>query len=142
MSLSLTESIHIDAPVSKVWQAITDPSLVQQYFFGSRTESNFQKGSPIVWRGEWQGKSYEDKGLILESVENQMLKHSYWSSLSGTPDVPESYMHVTYKLDRLDEKSTLLSVTQEGLRDETQVHHSRANWRHVLEALKAVVERV
>jgi uncharacterized protein YndB with AHSA1/START domain len=60
-------SITISAPVEKVWAAITEPDLRKRWFFGVDTETNWQPGSPIVHRGEWEGKPYEDKGEIGSS---------------------------------------------------------------------------
>jgi hypothetical protein len=37
-----------------------------QYMFGTNVISDWQEGSPILWKGEWQGKKYEDLGVILK----------------------------------------------------------------------------
>lgn len=137
--LTLKESISINAPASRVWQALTDPSLIKEYFFGTQAISDFKKGSKLIYRGEWEGHTYEDKGTILESEENRLLKHDYWSSMSGLPDVPESYATLTYVLDPLENK-TVLSVTQDGLHSEEQLEHSRQNWQAVLGKMKELLE--
>ena len=40
------------------------PGAIRQYMFGTTVESEWRPGSPIVWKGEWQGRAYEDKGEI------------------------------------------------------------------------------
>ena len=55
-------SISVNVPVEKVWNALTTPEVIQQYMFGTKVVSGWKEGSPIVWKGEWQGKKYEDKG--------------------------------------------------------------------------------
>ena len=57
--LSVKVSRDINAPVSKVWQALTDPALIKQYLFGTETKSDWKKGSSITYTGVWEGKSYE-----------------------------------------------------------------------------------
>ena len=57
--------IIINAPVSKVWQALINPEIIKQYLFDTDVISDWQVGSPITYRGEWQGKAFEDKGRNL-----------------------------------------------------------------------------
>src|SRR5262245_54570192 len=63
--LTTSTTTTIDAPVEEVWDAITTPDLIEKWFFGVETETDWQPGSPIVHRGEWQGKLYQDKGEIV-----------------------------------------------------------------------------
>ena len=89
-NISGSASIVIDAPASKVWEALTNPQQIKKYFFGTDTISEWKKGSPIYFRGEWEGKKYEDKGTILETEPNQLFKYTYWSSMSGIEDKLEN----------------------------------------------------
>jgi uncharacterized protein YndB with AHSA1/START domain len=54
--LRTEDSITIDAPVTRVWEALTTPELIQRWFLGVETETDWQPGSPIVHRGEYQGR--------------------------------------------------------------------------------------
>ena len=49
-----------------VWKALTDPALIGKYMLGAQVETDWKPGSPIVWKGEYEGKRYEDKGEILD----------------------------------------------------------------------------
>src|SRR4051794_25632853 len=95
---TLTTTINIKAPAAKVWNGLTDPELVKQYFFGTNLKSDWKEGSPITFSGEWDGKSYEDKGTILQITPGEYVKYSYWSSMSGTEDKPENYANVSYRV--------------------------------------------
>jgi uncharacterized protein YndB with AHSA1/START domain len=53
-------SLSIAAPAARVWDALVNPQLIKQYMFGTTAVSDWQQGSPIIWRGEWKGKPYED----------------------------------------------------------------------------------
>lgn len=133
-------AITMNAPASKVWEALTTPAIIKQYFFGTDAISDWKVGSPLIFKGEWQGKKYQDKGTILESVPNKLFKYSYWSSMSGKEDKPENYVNVTYLLSQKD-NATTLTITQENIADEKTKEHSEANWKKVLEDLKKLLER-
>ena len=50
-------------------------------------------GSPLIFQGEWEGKSYQDKGNILASEPGKLLQYNYWSGFSGLEDVEEALAH-------------------------------------------------
>ena len=132
-------SINIHASISDVWNALTRPEIIKQYFFGTNTITDWQPGSPIKFKGEWQGKSYEDKGTILGIQKNKLIKYDYWSSMSGIEDKPENYVIVTYRLSGED-GNVDLTILQENIPDEKMKEHSIENWNKVLQGLKKVVE--
>ena len=121
-----------------MWDALTKPEIIKQYFFGTHTTTSWEKGSPIAFDGEWEGKSYHDKGTVLDIEKNKLIKYSYWSSMSGIEDKPENYVIVTYQL--LGNENVELTITQENIPDEKTKEHSEANWRMVLNDLKNLVE--
>src|SRR4026207_1458741 len=79
IDLATSASVTIDAPIDEVWNALTTPELIKRWFFGVDTETDWQVGSPLVHRGEWQGKPYEDKGTILAFDRPTTLAHTHWS---------------------------------------------------------------
>jgi uncharacterized protein YndB with AHSA1/START domain len=141
MKSNITGSVNItiNVPAAKVWEALITPSIIKKYFFGTDAISDWKVGSPLIFKGEWQGKTYEDKGTILESIPQKKFKYSYWSSMSGIEDKPENYVNVTYELSE-NNNATTLTVTQENIPDEKMKEHSEQNWRKVLEDLKKLLE--
>lgn len=133
-------SIVINAPAEKVWEALTTPELIKKYFFNTNVESDWREGSPITFSGEWQGKTYQDKGTILKVEENKLFKYNYWSSMSGIEDKPENYVVISYELAE-DDGKTRLNIRQENIADEKTKEHSEQNWMKVLENLKRLVEK-
>src|SRR5262249_17921032 len=111
----------------------------KQYFFGTDVHTDWKKGGPITYTGVWQGKTYEDKGTIIDIVPGKMYRSTYWSSMSGLEDKPENYNNVTWELDPHDDK-TLVSVTQDNIATDQSREHSEKNWNMVLEELKKFVE--
>lgn len=137
--LTARASITIHAPASRVWEALTKPELIKQYLFGSDVVTDWQVGSPIYYRGEWQGRSYEDKGTVLEVEPRKRLVTTHWSPLSGVPDTPDNYHTVTYVVQERD-GSTDVTITQDKNASEDEKMHSEQNWQMVLDGLKRLVE--
>lgn len=133
-------STTVNAPASAVWRALTDPHMIKQYMFGTAVVSNWQEGGAIAWQGEWQGKRYEDKGVILKLDPGRLIQYSHFSPLSGQPDVPENYHVVTVEL-RPEGAQTNVSLEQDGNATEEERDHSAKNWAMMLEGLKASVEQ-
>ncbi|MGX7681812.1 SRPBCC domain-containing protein [Jatrophihabitans sp. DSM 45814] len=131
--------IDIAATPLAVWQALTDPAQIKQYFFGTEVETDWQPGSAIVWKGEFEGKTYEDRGEILEAVVAQRLKLTHFSPLSGRPDEPENYHTLTYELEPRD-AGTHLSLSQDNNNDEDEARRAGENWEAMLAGLKSTVE--
>lgn len=130
----------INAPTSKVWDALTKPDLIKQYMFGTDVISDWKVGSEIIYRGQWQGKPFEDKGKILEMEREKSLVSTHWSPLSGVPDSPENYHTVSYHLVAKDGK-TEVTITQDNNASEEEKAHSEQNWRQMLDGLKKLLER-
>jgi uncharacterized protein YndB with AHSA1/START domain len=138
-NLIAESSITIEAPADAVWQALTDPALVEKYYFGTKVHSDWMPGSPITWEGVYDGTEYSDHGTILEAVPGQRLAHTHFSPLSGRQDVPENYHTLTWTLEPTD-GNTLVTLTQDNNESYDAVKHSEQNWASVLEGLKSVVE--
>jgi len=132
-------TITINAPPSKVWEALTQPALIKQYLFGTDVTTDWRVGSPITYKGQWQGKSYEDKGKILQIEPGKLLVSTFWSSLSGVPDISENYKTVRYELSPVG-SGTRLTITQDNNATEEEANHSEQNWSMVLEGLKKLLE--
>lgn len=132
-------SILINAPVSRVWEALVNPALIKKYMFGTDAASDWKQGSPITFKGEWQGRRYEDKGVILRAEAPRLLQYSHFSPLSGLPDLPENYHTVTIELSG-EGGQTRLVLAQDNNPTEQSRDHSQKNWELMLDALKKLLE--
>lgn len=128
----------IDAPADAVWQALVTPATIERYMFGARVASDWKEGSPITWKGEWQGKPYEDRGTIRRVEPGRLLEYSHYSPRSG-PDTPENHHTVRIEL-REDGGRTRVALTQDNNASDEAREHSEQNWRAMLEGMKKVVE--
>jgi len=132
-------TININVPTSKVWDALTKPDLIKQYMFGTQVTTDWKVGSPITYKGEWNGKAYEDKGKVLQIEPGKLLVSTFWSSLSGLSDVPENYKTVSYELSA-EGRGTNLTITQDNNDSQEEANHSEQNWKMVLEGIKKLLE--
>ena len=134
------QSIVIAAPAGKVWDALVNPEMIKQYMFGTNAVSDWKEGSPIIFKGEWEGKTYEDKGVILRLEPERLIRYTHFSPLSGLPDVPENYHTVTVELSS-DGAYTLLSLSQDNNPTQQAQEHSEKNWGMMLTGLKKLLEK-
>ena len=134
-----TAKIEIDASPAEVWAALTDPEQIKEYMFGSQVVTDWKQGSPIVWKGEYEGKKYEDKGEILEIEPERRLKMTHFSPLGGKEDRAENYHTLLYELDERG-GTTHVSLSQDNNPSKETAEHSQANWEKMLAGLKKVVE--
>ena len=132
--------ITVEAPARKVWQALVTPDAIKQYMFGTTVESDWKEGSPITWKGNWKGKSYEDKGVIVRVQPGRTLAYTHFSPLSGLPDTPDNYHTVTVELTA-EGDDTRVALSQDNNPTEEARQHSETNWGMMLSGLKSTSRR-
>jgi len=133
-------STDIHASSEKAWDALINPLAIREYMFGTDVVSEWHAGSSIFWRGIWQGKAYEDKGIILQFEPGQLLQYTHYSPLSGLPDKLENYHNVTIELTPNGDQ-THVTLTQDNNDSEEERSHSEENWGMMLTALKKFLEQ-
>jgi Uncharacterized conserved protein len=138
MGTIATASREMAATPAQVWKALTDPELVRQYFFGTTVSTDWQEGSGITYSGEWEGTPYEDRGVVLQVDEPHTLVTSFFSPMSGKPDIPENYQKVSYEIEPTATGSRV-TITQDNNADEEAAEHSASNWRQILDGMAKVI---
>ncbi|MDQ6904072.1 MAG: SRPBCC domain-containing protein, partial [Bacteroidota bacterium] len=101
------------------------------YLMGTKVSTDWKEGSPITYKGNYNGKDYQDKGIIKKIEPEKILQSTYWSSIGGKEDKRENYNLVTYELL---EKSgeTVVTITQDNVHSEKEKEHVTGNWKSVL----------
>jgi uncharacterized protein YndB with AHSA1/START domain len=130
-----------DATPQQIWDALTKPELVKQYFFGVDLVTDWKEGSPISYKGMWEGKPFEEKGNVLKVIPLQELHTNYYSPSSGLPDSPENYQQVIYKISPEADGKTTLSIFQDNNASEESKTKSAANWTQVLANLQGILTK-
>ncbi len=113
-----TSQILINAPATRVWEALTNPAMVKQWQYGSDVITDWKVGSPITFRTEWEGTVYEQWGTVLEATPQKLIKYSLFAPRPGLEDKPENYFTMTYLLGTQG-SGTKLTITQEDPREPT-----------------------
>ena len=137
--LVATAETDIDATPARVWKALVDPEQIKEYMFGSQVVTDWQPGSSIVWKGDYEGKKYEDKGEVLEVEPNRRLKVTHFSPMSGQKDEPANYHTLTYDLEKRGD-TTHVSLSQDNNVNKDEAKHSKENWGMMLTGLKRFIE--
>lgn len=146
-SLFIKNNISIQASAEKVWDTLTNPQQTKKYMFGCETVSDWKKGSPLLWKGSYEGKDMIFvKGNITEIDPGKFLAYTVIVPNSSIEDVPENYLTVTYKLTP-DKEQTVLEVTQgdyskvaNGKTRYKEAFNEGHGWQPMLEEIKKVAE--
>jgi len=146
--LIVENSITIHAPAAKVWDALVNPEQTKKYMFGCETVSSWKPGSPLLWRGVYEGKEMVFvKGNIVEIRPPAFLSYTVIDPNSTTvADIPENYLTVTYALEEKNDH-TLLTVTQgdyskvaDGDKRYNDTYNGGEGWNPLLVQIKKLVE--
>ena len=132
--------LFIKATPERVWDAITTPELIGQYFYGSQVEEKLRPG------GRWRAWSPDHSQLwldaeILEFDPPRRLQHS-WRALYSPELADEAESRVTWEIEPQDDGTCLLIVVHDRLENapKTAAGVSGAGWMHVLSGLKTLLE--
>ena len=139
MSYSATAVVKVKAPLARVWAALTEPALAKQYFFGTDLVTDWQVGSPLFFRGEGEGKQYEDRGTVKSFEPQRAFSYDYWSNMSGEPDVLEKRALIRFDVSESG-GVVEVKVTQSNMPTQARADDSAKNWPVVLEGMKKLVE--
>ena len=138
--LVASASIEIHSTSEQVWDAMTNPAKIRIYLFGTEADTDWKVGSPISFRGEYEGRVYKDKGNVLESIPNKLLKYNYWAQYSGLQDDLKNYFVVAYEIDDLGDGMVRLTWTQSGFQDEKRRDHTANGLPAILAQIKNIAE--
>jgi len=147
--LLIQNSIPIKAPNAQVWNALTNPEETKKYMFGCETVSDWQPGSPLLWKGSYEGKEMIFvKGNIVSIQPGKSLVYTVFDPNSTMEDIPENYLTVTYEISE-ENGQTLLVVTQgdysivaDGERRYAESYNGGQGWNPILLEIKKILEKI
>ncbi len=135
-------SVTIDASRARVWDALVNPETIKEYMPVTDVISEWREDSPIVWKSEFQGKSFEVRGTVVRLEPERLLEYDHSRPIfrsSAVPQPPERYQRVTIELGD-DGGQTHVSVTERNNTTQKEFEHSEGSWRMVLNGMKALLE--
>lgn len=131
--------ITIQATPEKVWQALTTVEYVKQWQYGSVLHTSWEVGTPIKFVTEWEGKTFEQWGTVLEFKPNLKLRYSLFAPRPNVEDKPENYFEMIYLLTP-DNGTTKLEIIQEDNRLQAVQEDVQGEENPVLKMLKEAAE--
>lgn len=147
-SLHITNTILINAPIAKVWDALVNPEETKKYMFGCEALSDWNIGSPLTWEMIYEGKPFVAvKGHIVDIQPEKYLAYTVIDPNSTTViDLPENYLTVTYSLSS-ENGQTILTVTQgdyskvaDGNKRYLESYNGGEGWNPILVLIKDLLE--
>ena len=126
---------------AKLWEALTDPQFIRQYWFGMTIESGWTKGSP--WKMARPDGSLTDSGEIID-IEPQRRMVIQWRHEGKAELKAEGDSLCTFELEPVPDAEPQvmkLSITHAIDRPESKLIHAvSGGWPRILSNLKSLLE--
>ncbi len=132
--LTFTYEIYIATSPEKLWNALTDPSLTEQYW-DRRNVSDWKEGS------SWEHQRPDGSGIvdvvgtIVESKPGRRLVFTW-----AEPGNREVYSTVTFEIEQRKGDTVCLSMANDGIGSEKELEETATGWAQVLSNLKTFLE--
>jgi len=134
---------YIETTAEKLWEALTRSEFTNQYWFGTEVESDWEVGSPVVFRRGGKEVSYDQ--TVLKSEPPRLLSYTWGSACCG--QTKEKPSRVTFEIESLGVtaeragKGVKLMVTHDDFPPGSTVFPGISKgWPAVLSGLKTLLE--
>jgi uncharacterized protein YndB with AHSA1/START domain len=129
-------TIDIRATPERVWQAMTDPTLTREYFYGTDILSDWTPGSR--WTSESDG-NVSLEGKVVEIDPPRRLVQTFHVH-DDDPAASEDPSTVTWELTPLpDGRGTRLQLVHTG-QGEATMAYTDGGWEFILQGMKSLLE--
>jgi uncharacterized protein YndB with AHSA1/START domain len=133
----LVYTIYVGAPAGRVWQSITDGSDTARYFYGTRVESDWRPGSPVVYTYP-DGRVAAD-GEVLEVEPGRSVRLTFHPRWDAEIEA-EGPVEMTWAIEP-ELGVTRLGVTTSGVRPGSRMATDFAGGiPYIASGLKTVAE--
>jgi len=137
---TIKKEVFIDAPVERVFSALTSSLEIPQFYPLKSVESTWEVGADVLYKGEVEGAPFTDYGVIEQLDAPRVYRYRYWSDNHGTQRVAENFISIDYQLAPAD-NGARLTLLQSNIKStelyqimDTQV------WDFLLGSLKKYLE--
>lgn len=108
MSVPIVVEYKVNAPIEKVWKALTDKKEMKSWYFDI-PDFELAEGKQFNFYEPGDAKKYYHQCEILEIIPHQKLKHSW-----AYPEFSKEKTVVTWEINAEDD-GTLIRLTHEGI---------------------------
>lgn len=122
---------------AKLWEALTDPKFISQYWYGVKVECAWKKGAP--WRMAFPDGRLADAGEILE-IDPPRRLIIRWKNEWNPELKAEGPSRCTFQLDPVGD-AVKLTITHEIDRPDSKfITAVSGGWPYTLSNLKSLLE--
>ena len=136
---SIEVQTTIGTGIRDAWALLVDPARLGRLYWDSTVESDFTPGHPIVWKGTWEGRPFEDRGTILQATPPGRLQYSHWSPSMGA-DTEENRNLLTWELAQ-EGGRVRVTFRHENIATKELKDHSEPMWKMLLDRMKDLLEK-
>jgi uncharacterized protein YndB with AHSA1/START domain len=108
MNTPITVQYKIDAPVEKIWNALTDKNEMKSWYFAIQNFA-LEVDKEFNFYEPGEAKKYHHQCRILEIIPNKTLKHTW-----AYPELSDAVTIVTWEL-REEDNGTMVTLTHENV---------------------------
>jgi uncharacterized protein YndB with AHSA1/START domain len=143
--------VYIKTTPRQLWEALTEPAFIKNYFEGYGPESDWNPGSPIRWRGDLS-KGHQDLGqVVLESEPGKRLSYTWHrfqpehaEEYGWTPEefaeAAKEQSKVTFEIEQA-RSAVKLTVIHDGFQPGSEMLKSISQgWPVIISGLKSLLE--
>jgi uncharacterized protein YndB with AHSA1/START domain len=97
-----------NAPIALVWQAITNPAMMKEWYFNFDEAFKLEPGAVFEWTaGDTEDNQWLHRGKMIEIIPDEKLVHTWeYPGYSGTSTL-------SWNLLKVDEATTKITLVHE-----------------------------
>lgn len=123
------------ATPAQVWQAIIDPELTRNYYYGTAILSDWKVGSA------WTSRSGDElylEGEILEIDPPRRLVQTFHVASPEEDSINDGPSIVTWAVTPVAD-GTRVQIIHDGMAEATR-QYTEGGWEHILNGMKTLIE--
>lgn len=122
-----------NAPITLVWQAITDRAMMKEWYFDFAEDFKLEPGAVFEWTaGDTEDNQWLHRGKMLEIVPDEKLVHTWeYPGYSGTSTL-------SWNLLKVDDATTKITLVHEftipfdSNVDALKTENFEMGWNHII----------
>lgn len=130
--------IYINTTAEKLWEALTNGSHTEKYYFGTRVESEWKSGSEYSYRSPEGEPMIVGRVIEIDPPRRLVMTFNPKWSPDGKADCPES--RVTFEINPAGNACKLSLVHDELVAGHPLTEEFFKGWSQILSGLKSVLE--
>jgi uncharacterized protein YndB with AHSA1/START domain len=128
---------YVASTPERVWQALTDPEFIRQYWAGMSITSDWRVGSSVQCIREGGGTGWE--GVVLQAEAPRILSYTFHMLMSEAHR-SENPSRVTFELESV-QGVVKLTLTHDRLEPGSSTFETtRYGWPAIMSSLKSLLE--